>query len=140
MVLVQSFFLFFWYFLFWFILGPSWLCILRFFFRNLGGRGVFFEGVPKYFEKVEMMWSNFKEARDARTSRSVLGGMYKKNTKKLSKIEKITFFGPKNHPLKVSSATWTGVFRPPPVECLRSENLLTLIFFSLAFADCFLFC
>ena len=46
----------------------------------------------------------------------------------MPKIGKIAFFGPKNHPKKVSSATWTGVFRPPPVECLRSENLLTLIF------------
>ena len=89
---------------------------------------MFFEGVQKYFVKVEMMWSNFQATRDARTPRSVLGGMYKKNTKKLPKIEKIAFFGPKNHLLKVSSATWTGVFRPPPVECLRSENLLTLIF------------
>ena len=50
-----------------------------------------------------------------------------KNPKKMPKIKKIAFFGPKNHLLKVSSATWTGVFRPPPVECLRSENLLTLI-------------
>jgi len=94
---------------------------------------VFFEGVQKYFVKVEMMWSNFKKTRDARdgrarTSRFVLGGIHKKNTKKLPKIEKIPFFGPKNHLLKVSSATWTGVFRQPPVECLRSENLLTLIF------------
>ena len=142
--------------------GSAWLCILRFFFQNLGGRGVFLEGVQKYFEKVEMMWSNFQKARDARarTPPSVLGGKYKKNTKKVPKIEKIAFFGPKNHPLKVSSATWTGVFRQPPVECLRSENLLTLIFvlkrgriagyffvsfrcsiiFLLAFADCFLLC
>ena len=91
---------------------------------------MFFEGVKKYFVKVEMMWSNFKKRARARarTSRSVLGGIHKKNTKKVPKIEKIPFFGPQNHPLKVSSATWTGVFRQPPVECLRSENLLTLIF------------
>merc|ERR1711973_819285 len=78
-----------------------------------------------------MMWSNFRKRatrRDARTPPSVLSGKYKKNPEKVPKIEKIPFFGPKNHPLKVSSATWTGVFRQTPVECLRSENLLTLIF------------
>ena len=60
-------FLFFWYF---FMFGSAWLCILRFFFQNLGGRGVFLEGVQEYFEKVEMMWSNFQKARDARATRA----------------------------------------------------------------------
>ena len=92
------------------------------FVPETGGRGVFFLGVQKYFVKMAKTWSNFKKARDARTRRSVLGGMYKKNAKKMPKIEKIPIFGPKKHPLKVSSATWTGVFCPPHVECFRSET------------------
>ena len=121
------FFLFFVIFLFLFIFEPPSYTFYDF-FLILGGRGVFLEGVQKYFVKVEMMWSNFKKTRDAWTRRSVLGGTDKTNPKKLpKKTERITFWGPKNHPRKVSSATWAGIFRPPPVECLRSENLLTLI-------------
>ena len=64
--LVQSFFYFFGIFWYFFMFGSAWLCILRFFFHNLGGRCVFLEGVQKSFEKVEMLWSNFQKARDAR--------------------------------------------------------------------------
>ena len=92
---------------------------------------MFFLCVQKYFEKVEMMWSNFQKTRDARTSPSVPGGMFKKNHKKLPKIGKIAFLRPKNHPLKVSSATWAGVFSPPPVEWFRSETAPHLDFFFL---------
>ena len=67
---------------------------------------MFLEGVQKYFEKVEMMWSNFQKARDARAEVRARW----KVQKKIKKMPKIPFFGPKNHPLKVSSATWTGVF------------------------------
>ena len=112
-------------------LNPPSYAYYDFFFLFLGGSGVFLEGVQKYFVKIEMMWSNFKKTRatrDARTPPSLLGGRYKKNHKKLPKNGKITFFGPQNHPLKVSSATWTGIFRQPPSEWFRSEILLTLIF------------
>ena len=44
-----------------------------------------------------------------------------KNTEN-AKNEKITFFGRKKHPEKVSSTTWTGVLRLLPVECFRSEK------------------
>ena len=66
----SPFFIFFGIFLFWFIFQSSQLCILRFFFLNLGGWCVFFEGVKKYFVKVEMMWSNFQATRDARDARA----------------------------------------------------------------------
>ena len=42
----------------------------RFFSQNRRGRGLFFEGVSKYFEKVEMMWSNFEKRATRRTDQA----------------------------------------------------------------------
>ena len=60
-------FIFFWSF---FVFGPFLVIVVMYFtnfFCKIRGAGVcFFGGVQKYFEKVEMMWSNFQKTRDAR--------------------------------------------------------------------------
>ena len=64
---IRGDFLWWKYILFW---DPPGYVFDHFFFRKLDCKGVFLEGVQKYFEKVEMMWSNFQKARDARATRA----------------------------------------------------------------------
>ena len=95
-----------------------------YFMKSGWHRGVF-GGCSKVLSRngkdvVEFL-KNARRAR-ARTSRSVIGGPYQKKHKKLPKNQKNAFFRTKKHLLKLSSATWTGVFCPPPVECLRSQK------------------
>ena len=87
---------------------------------------VFKSTLQKWERRGQIFQKRATRARRARTPQSVLSGMYKKKPKKSPKIEKNAFFGPKNHPLKVSNSTMTGVFFPPPVECFRSETSSSL--------------
>ena len=52
--------------------GGSW-AFIRIILWNQGGRGVFFEGVQKYFPEMGKTWLNFSKARDARGARGPRG-------------------------------------------------------------------
>ena len=113
--LVHSFFYFFGIFCFFFMFGSAWLCILRFLFRKTGGRGVFLEGVQKYFEKMEMMWSHFQKARDARADLTVRARWkIQKKYQKNAKNRKNPIFRTKKSPLKSVKRHLDGRFSTTP--------------------------
>ena len=78
---------------------------------------MFFEGVRKYFEKVEMMWSNFQKARDAptRADLSVRARWnVQKKSQKIVKKRKNHIFWTTKSPLKSVKRHLDGRFLATP--------------------------
>ena len=102
------------------------------FVTELGGRCVFFEGVQKYFVKMEKTWSNLKKARDARADPAVRAkrNVQKKN-EKIAKNGKKRIFWTKKSPPKSVKCHLGGTFFNTPCRMFSFRDLLlTSIFFN----------
>ena len=95
------------------------------FVTELGGRCVFFEGVQKYFVKMEKTWSNLKKARDARADPAVRAkrNVQKKN-EKIAKNGKKRIFWTKKSPPKSVKFHHDGTFLNTPCRMFSFRDLL----------------
>jgi hypothetical protein len=96
----------------------------------MGGRCVFFEGVQKYFVKMEktwLNWLNFSKTRDARADPAVRAkrNVQKKN-KKMAKNWKKRIFWTKKSPTKSVKCHHDGTFFNTPCRLFSFEQTSSL--------------